>query len=62
MAEYLNYEVQTLKRVRIMNINLDMPVGKYRELTKEEFNKLNALISTSIKTYDAKSIPKRNRK
>ncbi|MCB0463638.1 MAG: 23S rRNA pseudouridine(2604) synthase RluF [Flavobacteriaceae bacterium] len=51
MCEYLNYEVQTLKRVRIMNIKLDVPVGKYRELTKKEFNELNQLISDSVKTY-----------
>jgi 23S rRNA pseudouridine2604 synthase len=51
MCEYLNYEVQTLKRVRIMNIKLDVPVGKYRELSKEEFNELNQLISDSVKTY-----------
>src|SRR5690554_2125704 len=37
MCEYFNYEVQTLKRIRIMNIKLDMPIGKYRELTPEEF-------------------------
>lgn len=51
MCEYLNYEVQTLKRVRIMNIKLDVPVGEYRELTKEEFNELSQLISDSVKTY-----------
>src|SRR5690606_2403351 len=34
MCQYLNYEVQTLKRVRIMNVKLDVPVGKHRELTK----------------------------
>ena len=51
MCEYLNYEVQTLKRVRIMNIKLDIPVGEYRELTKEEFKELNQLISDSVKTY-----------
>ena len=28
--------VNQLKRVRIMNIKLDVPTGKYRELTKEE--------------------------
>lgn len=52
MCEYLNYEVQTLKRVRIMNIKLDMPLGQYRELTKEEFKTLSDLISESKKTYD----------
>ncbi|GGW69551.1 pseudouridine synthase [Winogradskyella epiphytica] len=51
MCEYLNYEVQTLKRIRIMNIELDVPVGKYRELTKKEFDTLSELISDSDKTY-----------
>ena len=53
MAEYLNYEVQTLKRVRIMNIKLDMPIGAYRELSKDEFIELNKLISNSTKEYIA---------
>jgi 23S rRNA pseudouridine2604 synthase len=61
MAEYLNYDVQTLKRVRIMNIKLDMPLGEYRELTKEEFSRLNELISESTKTFEAKSKPRRHR-
>jgi len=52
MCEYLNYEVQTLKRVRIMNIKLDMPLGQYRELTKDEFKTLSELITESIKTYN----------
>jgi 23S rRNA pseudouridine2604 synthase len=51
MCEYLTYEVQTLKRVRIMNIKLDMPIGKYRELTKSEFIELNKLLEDSTKTY-----------
>ncbi|EDP72043.1 pseudouridine synthase, Rsu [Flavobacteriales bacterium ALC-1] len=63
MCEYLNYEVQTLKRVRIMNIKLDMPLGKYRELTKEEFKTLSNLISESKKTFEAKQhTPRRNRR
>lgn len=49
MCEYLDYEVQTLKRVRIMNIKLDMPVGTYRELTPEEFKQLNDLLEDSSK-------------
>lgn len=36
MCEYFNYEVVSLKRVRIMHIKLDVPVGKYRKLTKAE--------------------------
>jgi 23S rRNA pseudouridine2604 synthase len=45
MCEYFNYEVVSLKRVRIMHIKLDVPVGKYRLLTKQEqhilFEQLN---------------------
>tara|TARA_R110000868_G_scaffold88088_4_gene245785 strand:+ start:25223 stop:25966 length:744 start_codon:yes stop_codon:yes gene_type:complete len=51
MCEYLNYEVETLKRIRIMNIKLDMPVGDYRELTDNEFKELSQLLETSTKTY-----------
>ncbi len=51
MCEYLNYDVQTLKRVRIMNIKLDVPVGEYRELTSIEFEELNTLLNDSIKTF-----------
>ncbi|MEP1487086.1 MAG: 23S rRNA pseudouridine(2604) synthase RluF [Algibacter sp.] len=51
MCEYLTYEVETLKRVRIMNVKLDMPVGEYRDLTQEEFSELNNLISNSTKEY-----------
>ena len=52
MCESLGYRVQSLKRVRIMNIKLDLPVGKYREFTKKELLKLNELIENSSKTYD----------
>lgn len=55
MCEYLDYEVQTLKRVRIMNIKLDVPVGKYRELTKQELQELNKLLKDSTKTFKAKN-------
>lgn len=54
MCEYLNYEVETLKRVRIMNVKLDIPVGEYRELTKEELIDLNTLIKDSTKSYSPK--------
>lgn len=63
MCEYLNYEVQTLKRVRIMNIKLDTAIGKYRELTKEEFKNLSELISDSKKTFEANQhTSRRNRR
>lgn len=49
MCEYLGYEVMKLKRIRIMNIKLDLPVGKWRDLTKEEFGTLNRLLEDSDK-------------
>ena len=49
MCESLEYKVKTLKRVRIMNIKLDVPVGKYREFTKRELLELNKLLETSLK-------------
>lgn len=52
MCEFLGYEVKKLKRIRIMNIKLDLPVGKWRELRDEEFNTLNSLLADSSKTTD----------
>ncbi len=52
MCETLGYKVRSLKRVRIMNIKLDIPTGKYREFTKEELLELNGLLENSSKTYD----------
>jgi len=54
MCAYFNYEVYKLKRVRIMNINLDLPYGKWRELTEEELNELLSLITHSKKTFNEK--------
>ena len=51
MCEALGYRVRSLKRVRIMNIKLDVPTGKYRELSKEELLELNKLLENSSKTY-----------
>ena len=37
MCDYLNYEVTSLKRTRIMNVNLDdLKVGEWRELSETE--------------------------
>ena len=52
MCEALGYRVRSLKRVRIMNIKLDVPTGEYRELSKEELLELNLLLENSSKTYD----------
>ena len=51
MCESLGYRVRSLKRVRIMNIKLDVPTGKYREFSKEEILELNRLLENSSKTY-----------
>ena len=52
MCESLGYRVQSLKRVRIMNIKLDVPIGKFREFTTEELFELNLLLENSSKTFD----------
>jgi len=52
MCEYLDYRVKKLKRVRIMNVGLDIPVGKWRHLTPNELKELNTLSSDSHKTND----------
>ena len=52
MCESFGYRVRSLKRVRIMNIKLDVSTGKYREFTKEELLELNRLLEDSSKTYD----------
>ncbi|SFD70676.1 23S rRNA pseudouridine(2604) synthase RluF [Flavobacterium phragmitis] len=57
MSEYLGYEVTALKRIRIINISLDVPVGRYRDLTDAEIKELNQLIEPSSKTEEA-SLPK----
>ena len=51
MCEYLTFEVRTLKRVRIMNIKLDVPVGEYREFTAKELKELHLLLEASTKTF-----------
>lgn len=52
MCEYLRYEVKQLKRVRIMNIKLDVKLGSYRNFTASELNKLNQRLTDSSKTFD----------
>jgi 23S rRNA pseudouridine2604 synthase len=52
MCEYLGYDIRKLKRVRIMNINLDIPIGEYRDFTARELNKINQSVEHSIKTFE----------
>lgn len=51
MCEYLGYNVTALKRIRIMNIQLDVPVGKWRYLSEKELSEINEMISDSTKTH-----------
>ncbi len=52
MCEFLNYRVYKLKRIRIMHISLDVPVGKWRHLTSDEVAEIHRLSSSSAKTFD----------
>lgn len=52
MCEFLGYTVRQLERYRIMNINLDIPYGKWRHLTKKELNDIYRLVSDSSKTNE----------
>jgi len=51
MCEYLDYRVKKLKRIRIMNVKLDIPVGKWRYLTAAELKEINRLVTDSSKTH-----------
>nr|WP_211209954.1 23S rRNA pseudouridine(2604) synthase RluF [Cyclobacterium marinum] len=51
MCDYLGYKVVALKRVRIMNIKLDLPRGKWRDLTPNELEELKYLVKDSSKTH-----------
>ena len=55
MCEYFEYNVIALKRVRIMNISLDIPVGEYRQFTSQELNQINQSVRNSIKTFEEKN-------
>ena len=53
MCEYLGYEVQTLKRTRIMHIRLaGLKPGQWRLLDEMEIRMLEAQLLTSSKTAD----------
>ncbi len=50
MCEQLGNQVVELKRYRIMNIDLDIPLGKWRYLTKKELDEIFRLVKHSLKT------------
>jgi 23S rRNA pseudouridine2604 synthase len=52
MCEYLDYRVSKLKRIRIMNIQLDVPVGQWRYLNEDEILVIQSMVSDSSKTFE----------
>lgn len=51
MCEFLEYRVIKLRRIRIMNIKLDVPVGQWRDITDDELKEINRLVSDSSKIH-----------
>lgn len=65
MAEYLGFEVTSLKRVRIMNISLGgLKAGQWREVSPQELAVINHMVQGSSKTEEASrlDVPKAARK
>jgi 23S rRNA pseudouridine2604 synthase len=59
MCEYLEYEVLSLKRIRIMNIELgNLALGTWRDLTQEEVSILQEAVSDSNNSSFADQAPK----
>lgn len=51
MCEYLGYEVNKLKRTRIMNVSIaGLRPGQWRDLTQEEMKDINSAVKHSKKT------------
>ena len=51
MCEALNYNVVSLKRIRIMNMTLgNLPLGKWRFFTPDEIETINLMLKNSSKT------------
>ena len=52
MCEYLGYRVKKLKRIRIMNIKLDIPLGEWRYFNDQEFSELKVMLSKSSSVHE----------
>jgi 23S rRNA pseudouridine2604 synthase len=53
MCEALGYNVESLKRTRIMNITLsNLSPGKWRYFTPVEIDTINQMLKNSSKTAD----------
>ncbi len=58
MCEFLGYNVVTLKRVRIMNIDLNgLKPGQWRDLTDPELEFINNAVADSSKTKESSIDP-----
>jgi 23S rRNA pseudouridine2604 synthase len=54
MATALGFEVRTLTRTRIMNIDIqNIPLGKWRYFTEKEIKTILHLVENSVKTQEA---------
>ncbi|WP_426358910.1 23S rRNA pseudouridine(2604) synthase RluF [Pseudocolwellia sp. HL-MZ19] len=59
MCEYLDYEVLTLKRSRIMSVELgDLKSGEWRYLSTSEMDEINSAVAGSSKTALETATPK----
>jgi pseudouridine synthase len=59
MCEYLGYEVKTLKRSRIMSVELgDLTVGEWRYLSDQEMEDINTAVAGSTKTATDTAVSK----
>ena len=52
MCEHLGYRVKKLERVRIMNVKLDMPKGRWRYLSRKELKEIQRLTADSTKVFE----------
>lgn len=63
MCQYFGYEVSSLNRVRIMNVQLgNLKIGHWRELTGKEMQQINQLVAQSSKTEEASIDLHKNKK
>lgn len=63
MCQFLGYRVVKLKRTRIMNVQLSgLKPGKWRELSSDEIQHIQRLVSTSSKTEEASVIGPRGKR
>ncbi|MDT7829849.1 23S rRNA pseudouridine(2604) synthase RluF [Pricia sp. S334] len=51
MCEHFDYRVKHLKRIRVLNVTLDIPVGKWRDLTETELKEIKRLTANSDKVH-----------